>query len=82
MFTVRMITPSPSNIQPMTRLSVLGFALFAIFAASKANTRVNKTQAHNEIQSGAPLIIKWLTDPVNAVNVIMKTLVPTAHFNS
>ena len=32
--------------------------------------------------SGVPPIAKWLSAPVRAVKVIMKTLVPTAVFNS
>ncbi len=32
--------------------------------------------------SGKPPITKWLAEPVRAVNVMIKTLVPTAVFNS
>ena len=67
---------------PVALFNVSGVALFANLAAILAQIRVNATHQINTVQSGAPPIIKWDAAPVNAVNAIIKTLVPTAVFNS
>lgn len=76
------IRPRITSISPVIRLSVFGCALFAKSAAIRAH--INVKTMHNPIisQSGFPPMVKWETAPVNAVNVIMNTLVPTAVFNS
>ena len=51
-------------------------------AATLAKIRVLTMQRIRITASGAPPIAKWLKAPVRAVKVIMKTLVPTAVFNS
>ena len=56
--------------------------MFAITAASCAKTRVLTTQTASAPISGAPPIAKWLTEPVNAVALIINTLVPTAVLSS
>jgi len=56
--------------------------LFANIEAILAQIRVNIIHNPNIKKSGVPPTIKWEIAPVNAVNVIIKTLVPTAVFNS
>ena len=68
--------------QPVTRFSVFGVALFANTAAILAQIRVNITHSVNTSPSGFPPITKWEAAPVNAVNAIINTLVPTAVFSS
>ena len=63
---------------PVTRLSVFGLALFAIFAAILAKISVKIMQRMNGSIFGSPPIAKCETEPVSAVNVIINTLVPTA----
>lgn len=70
------------RITPVTRLSVSGLALLAKIAAILAHINVKTIHNINTGMSGMPPIAKWETAPVNAVKVIMKTLVPTAVFNS
>lgn len=70
------------RITPVTRLSVSGLALLAKIAAILAHINVKTIHNTNTGMSGMPPIAKWETAPVNAVKVIMKTLVPTAVFNS
>ena len=55
---------------------------FAKTAAILAQINVLKTQKSIAHISGFPPIAKWLIAPVNAVNAMMKTLVPTAVFSS
>ena len=74
--------PKITRMTPVTRFKVFGVALFANTAAILAHNRVKRTQRIQTVQSGMPPIAKWDTAPVNAVNVIMNTLVPTAVFNS
>lgn len=74
--------PKMTRMTPVTRFNVFGVALFANTAAILAQSNVKITQRIHTVQSGIPPIAKWDTAPVNAVNVIMKTLVPTAVFNS
>ena len=70
--------PSTTRITPVTRFRVLGVALLANSAAIRAQIRVNTTHKINTIQSGCPPMAKCETAPVNAVNAIINTLVPTA----
>ena len=44
------------------------------------NIRIAKPVSYTHL--GIPPMVKWLTAPVNAVKVIINTLVPTAVFNS
>lgn len=67
---------------PVTRFRVLGVALLATSAAILAQISVKITQRANTVQSGAPPMAKWDAAPVNAVNAMMKTLVPTAVLSS
>lgn len=62
----------------MVILSVLGFTLFAISAASCAETSVLNMQVIIAVVSGKPPIPKCDTAPTSAVNVMINTLVPTA----
>ena len=74
--------PSTTKTIPVARFNTSGVALFANTAAILAHNRVKNTHKHKISISGAPPIIKCDTEPVNAVNAIIKTLVPTAVFNS
>ena len=74
--------PKTVKIIPVTRLRVAGFALFASTAAILAHSKVETMQMIKHQRSGIPPITKWLIEPVNAVNVIINTLVPTAVFSS
>ena len=75
-------TPNTTRITPVAILSERGLALFAIFAAMRANISVNTTQSTKGSISGKPPIAKCETEPVRAVKVIIKTLVPTAVLSS
>ncbi len=75
-------TPRTTRTMPVARFKVLGVALFANTAAILAHNSVNRMQAIQIKGSGIPPIVKWETAPVRAVKVMMKTLVPTAVFNS
>ncbi len=78
-----MITmPSTTSTAPVARLRVFGVALLANRAAILAHMKVNSTQSPNISQSGVPPMVKWEIAPVSAVKVMIKTLVPTAVFNS
>ena len=78
-----MITaPRMTRTRPVARFKVFGSALLAKTAAIRAHSKVKTTQRMNTNGSGIPPIIKWETAPVNAVNAMMKTLVPTAVFSS
>ncbi len=78
-----MITaPRTTRTTPVARFSVLGSALLANTAATRAQISVNTTHSTSAVQSGAPPIVKWEMAPVSAVKVMMNTLVPTAVFNS
>ncbi len=81
-FTIIMAAPSMARTMPVTRFNVTGSALFASFAAILAHSRVEIMQKRRHHTSGMPPMAKWLTEPVNAVKVMIKTLVPTAVFNS
>ena len=48
----------------------------------RAHSKVDATQNTRHHRSGIPPIAKWLPAPVNAVKVMIKTLVPTAVFSS
>ena len=74
--------PRMIRIMPVIMFKSFGSALFAKRAAILAQISVKTIQRIRIVQSGAPSMIKWLTEPVSAVNVIIKTLVPTAVFNS
>ena len=74
--------PRITRITPVTRFRVLGVALLANSAAIRAQIRVNTTHRIHTVQSGMPPMAKWEAAPVNAVNAMMKTLVPTAVFSS
>ena len=74
--------PSTTRITPVTRFRVLGVALLANSAAIRAQIRVKMTHRIHTVQSGIPPMAKWDAAPVNAVNAMMKTLVPTAVFSS
>ena len=63
---------------PTTLFNVFADALFAITAAILAHKNVNITQSTRLTISGIPPTAKWLTPPVNAVNAIINTLVPTS----
>lgn len=65
---------------PVTLFNVFGSALFANKAAILAQKRVNTTHAIQTRKSGTPPIAKWKTAPVNAINAIINTLMPTAVF--
>lgn len=56
--------------------------IFTFIASYLAKIRVLTMQRIRTTKSGVPPIAKWLSAPVRAVKVIMKTLVPTAVFNS
>ncbi len=70
--------PSMTRITPVARLSVFGVALFANTAAILAHINVNTIHNIHTVISGIPPIAKCDTAPVNAVNAIINTLVPTA----
>ena len=77
-----MAIPRTVKTTPVARFKVIGFALLANLAATLAHNKVDKIQNNIAHQSGAPPIVKCETAPVKAVKVMMKTLVPTAVFNS
>lgn len=77
-----MATPRMTSIDPVTRLRTTGEDLLANRAAICAKIRVLITQIMSASKSGSPPMAKWLIDPVSAVALIMKTLVPTAVFSS
>lgn len=70
--------PRIKSTTPTVILSVLGFTLFAISAASCAVTSVLNMQVIIAVVSGKPPIPKCDTAPTSAVNVMINTLVPTA----
>ena len=75
----------PSIVRPIPRALFIVFsdALLANLEVRRAAIRVKVTQKNRiEISEMPPPIAKWETEPVSAVNVIIKTLVPTALFNS
>ena len=78
----RTTIPRITRMIPVTLFNVSGVALLANLAAILAKIRVNTTHKINTVQSGTPPIIKWDTAPVNAVNAMINTLVPTAVFSS
>ena len=71
-----------TSTAPVARFRVSGFALFAKSAATRAKTRVNTTHSAMTVKFGISPKEKWETAPVRAVNVIIKTLVPTAVLSS
>lgn len=77
-----MTAPNTTSTIPVALLRVFGDALLANTAAILAQRNVNTTHSVKTTQSGGPLMAKWEHAPVNAVNAIIKTLVPTAVFNS
>ena len=77
-----MAAPRITSTTPVARFSVLGSALLANTAATRAQIRVKTTHSASTVQSGAPPMVKWEMAPVSAVKVMMNTLVPTAVFNS
>ena len=74
--------PRITSTTPAARFNVSGFALFAKRAAILAQIKVNSTHSARQVRSGMPPIAKCDTAPVNAVNAMINTLVPTAVFNS
>lgn len=70
--------PSNTSMIPVARFNVFGVALFAKTAAILAHIRVKSTHNISTVQSGAPPMAKCDAAPVNAVKVMMNTLVPTA----
>lgn len=68
-----------------TRCAVEDFRL-GFVCEYRGNSRPHKSERHRAAarmnQSGAPPIIKWETEPVSAVKVMMNTLVPTAVLSS
>lgn len=74
--------PNMTRIIPVALFRVFGSALFANTAATLAQKRVNTIQEIQTNRSGLPPMAKWETAPVSAVKVMIKTLVPTAVFNS
>ena len=77
-----MAMPKISNTTPVARLSTIGLALLANFAAILAHKRVERTQNKSAHRSGIPEMAKCPKAPVKAVKVIIKTLVPTAVLSS
>ena len=75
-------TPNTERTTPVARFNVSGVALFANLAAILAQSNVERILNTSAHISGIPPMAKWLTEPVNAVNAIINTLVPTAVFNS
>ena len=67
---------------PVALLRVAGVALLANKAAMRAHIRVKITQRLSIKISGVSPNEKCYMAPVSAVNVIMRTLVPTAVFSS
>ena len=68
---------------PTTLLRVFGVAIFANLADTAAPKRVNIMQSTRmRGLEMPPFMAKWETEPVKAVKVIMKTLVPTAVLSS
>ena len=74
--------PKRTNIIPVARFRVFALALFAIFAAILAKISVKRIQSAKGSESGMPPIAKCEIEPVRAVKVMIKTLVPTAVFSS
>ena len=70
--------PRTDSTTPVARFKMIGLVLFANLAATLAHKNVDRMQKAILHQSGAPPMAKWLTAPVNAVNVMINTLVPTA----
>ena len=81
-FTRKIAPPSMARTTPVARFKVMALALLANFAAIRAHKSVKPMQRIKGSNWGIPPIIKWLPAPVKAVNAIIKTLVPTAVFNS
>ena len=77
-----MAEPRTTSTPPVARFNVAALALFANFAAILAQSSVDKTQKSRQGKSGRPPIAKWLAAPVNAVNAMINTLVPTAVLSS
>ena len=77
-----MAAPKITKTTPVARFKTTALALFANLAAILAHKRVNTIHSTNICMSGSPPMAKWLIAPVNAVNAIINTLVPTAVFNS
>lgn len=81
--TIIMARESIARPTPITRLSVLALALLAKIAETAAPKRVNTMQRTKINGLVIPLFMaKCETEPVKAVKVIMKTLVPTAVLSS
>ena len=80
--TARIATPRITKMDPVTRFKTRGEALLARDAATWAKMSVLMIQMIRASISGKPPMTKWLTEPVKAVALIMKTLVPTAVFSS
>lgn len=76
-----MAAPNTVRTMPVARLRTFAEALLANLAAILAQSSVLSMQNKKLVQSGAPPMAKWLAAPVNAVKVMMNTLVPTAVFN-
>ena len=78
-----MTTPSIVSPTPKALFIVFSDALFANLEVRRAAMRVKVThRIRMETSVMPPPIAKWDKAPVRAVKVIMKTLVPTAVFNS
>lgn len=74
--------PITVSTTPNVRFKTLAEALFANFAETLAPINVKIIHKNNIFKLGMPPITKCETPPVKAVKVIIKTLVPTAVFNS
>ena len=79
---IKTTMPKTTRMIPVTLFNVAGSALLANTAAILAHTNVNITHKASTGKSGIPPITKCETAPVSAVNVIIKTLVPTAVLSS
>jgi len=77
-----MAVPRTVRTAPVARFKTTGDALLANFAAIRAQRSVLSTQKRSVVRSGMPPIAKWPAEPVKAVKVMIKTLVPTAVFSS
>ena len=81
--TANITIPSTVKTAPVTRFSTVGEALFANFDAICAKIKVKSTQKKStEKFTGISKSAKCEEAPTKAVNVMIKTLVPTAVFNS
>ena len=76
------IPPIAVNTIPRALFKTFSDDLLANLADTCAPMKVKIIQSKSTLKSGIPPIIKCDEAPVNAVNAIINTLVPTAVFNS